>query len=244
MAESRSNRIQLGLRVDRKVSALREVHVDVRRQGKGLITHTLKSEGVRQTVIRTAKNYSSLIALLPVFLAGQLTHANEEPLRVTFYGGALSTAEIGSSLDFEKIDDSFQFLSLGVNRKLGSLFDNIGVELEGQITQHFGEQHHTEIGGLFLLRSNKFPWSNRLATTFAMGEGLSYASQTSELEAKLHDKTSKFLNFMVWELEFSLPKSPNISYFGRVHHRSGIFGLFNGVHAGSNGLGIGVRFSI
>jgi hypothetical protein len=44
------------------------------------------------------------------------------------------------------------------------------------------------------------------------------------------------------ELAFAPPSQPNWSVFLRVHHRSGVHGLFNGVSGGSNFLALGVRY--
>jgi hypothetical protein len=43
------------------------------------------------------------------------------------------------------------------------------------------------------------------------------------------------------ELEFALPDARHWSVITRIHHRSGAFGLFNGVTGGSNALAFGVR---
>lgn len=85
-------------------------------------------------------------------------------------------------------------------------------------------------------------WENRVR--FGFGEGLSYTTKTlkiEELDALVKDSpTSKFLNYLDISLDFDMGKLVHSKaleefYFGVViKHRSGVFGLFNGVHGGSN----------
>lgn len=79
---------------------------------------------------------------------------------------------------------------------------------------------------------------------FGFGEGVSYTTKTlkiEELDGQVkNSSTSKFLNYLDISLDFDvgkLFKSQALEelYFGVVvKHRSGVFGLFNGVHGGSN----------
>jgi hypothetical protein len=54
-----------------------------------------------------------------------------------------------------------------------------------------------------------------------------------------NSNAATLLHYLVMEAAVGLPNS-NWSLVGRVHHRSGIFGLFS--HSGSNVLAIGVRY--
>jgi len=93
----------------------------------------------------------------------------------------------------------------------------------------------------------KFYWNmdfldNRVRFGFA--EGLSYTLNTLEteyFEAKMdREPTSQFLNYLDISLDFDLGKLVRYkplyeTYVGyAIKHRSGVFGLFNGVHGGSN----------
>ena len=85
-------------------------------------------------------------------------------------------------------------------------------------------------------------WDNRVR--FGVGEGLSYTSRTLEIEKidaiEKDSPTSQFLNYLDFSLDFDLgklvrSKTLDELYLGvAIKHRSGVFGLFNGVHGGSN----------
>ena len=76
------------------------------------------------------------------------------------------------------------------------------------------------------------------------GEGVSYTLNTLETEyyeAKADEEpTSQFLNYLDISLDFDVGrlihyKPLDKTYFGyAIKHRSGVFGLYNGVHGGSN----------
>jgi hypothetical protein len=47
----------------------------------------------------------------------------------------------------------------------------------------------------------------------------------------------------MFELAVVVPQHPQWTLFGRVHHRSGVFGLFDGMNGGSNVVGAGIRYT-
>ena len=85
-------------------------------------------------------------------------------------------------------------------------------------------------------------WQNRVR--FGLGEGLSYTSDMLWIEKdeaiREDDDYSKFLNYLDISLDFDLGrliryKPLENTYIGwTIKHRSGVFGLFNGVYGGSN----------
>ena len=88
----------------------------------------------------------------------------------------------------------------------------------------------------------KFPWNDTVRTSIAAGEGISYASSIPKIEQERSpDKTAHLLNYLMLELELAPPDDPRWSVFTRIHHRSGVFGLYDGVSKGSNILAAGVR---
>lgn len=119
-------------------------------------------------------------------------------------------------------------------------------ELEGQLVRHTGLQHHWEANAVVALRWMDFPWDHHLDTRVAIGNGLSYASEIPPLEPggeiDRDEKSAHLLYYMMVETEFTLSRKTPWSAFVRVHHRSGIFGLFNDVDGGSNFIGIGLRY--
>ena len=107
--------------------------------------------------------------------------------------GALpETAVLTANLDRE-----YRFATVAVGKKIGNLFDRIDFELEGQIAKHFAGQHHWEFNALVVTRWLRFPWNDTVKTSFAIGEGLSLATETSVFEEKYHgEETNTFLNYL------------------------------------------------
>jgi hypothetical protein len=120
--------------------------------------------------------------------------------------------------------------------------DGLGWEVEGQVVKHFGLQHHWEFNGLVVARWHPFPWDRYLDTSFAIGEGLSYATEVPPVEVARGQDTAKLLNYLLFELTMALPAYPNMQVVALMHHRSGAFGLFSGVTGGSNFFGAGLKY--
>jgi hypothetical protein len=164
---------------------------------------------------------------------------------ITAYGAVLTRAPIEEALfNASEIDESFKFIALAIGRQI-VCYKNIDLELEGQVVKHFENQNHMEFNALFIVRWLKFPWNNYINTSFAIGDGLSMATKIPKLERELHDDrsgVSQLLNYLLLELSFSLPNTPQWNLIGRLHHRSGVAGIFNGANGGSNGLGLGIKY--
>lgn len=118
-------------------------------------------------------------------------------------------------------------------------------ELEGNVAQWFGQQDHQELNGLVTLRWMTFPWDKYLNTTFGFGNGLSFATSEPKLEEQFHPETgtSQLLYYIAVEFSFAAPSAKHWSVITRVHHRSGVFGLFDGVDGGSNVITAGLRYA-
>lgn len=131
-----------------------------------------------------------------------------------------------------------------VGKELGPFSRHIDMEWEGQIAKHRGEQENYEVNAAFTLRWQDFPWDRSLDTSLAFGNGLSYASEKPFLEEKENDEneTSNLLYYILVEAAFARPGDPHWEFFLRTHHRSSVFRLINGVDAGSNFVGGGVRY--
>jgi len=114
-------------------------------------------------------------------------------------------------------------------------------ELEGQLVRHFGIQSHWEVNGAFVARWTRFPWDKWVNTSLAAGEGLSWASTRPPLEQDNGGETRSLLNYLLFEVTVAPPGRRDFEFVGRIHHRSGVFGLF-GVSGGSNAVGLGVRW--
>ncbi len=114
-------------------------------------------------------------------------------------------------------------------------------ELELQVYKHFGDQDNWEFTGSVNLRWVVFPWNKYIETTAAVGEGLSWATEIPALEKAdpANTQPEQLLNYILLEVTFAIPESP-WSLVTRIHHRSGVWGLFG--HSGSNILEAGIRY--
>lgn len=116
-------------------------------------------------------------------------------------------------------------------------------ELEAQLGKHQRGQDHWEFNLVAIYRINRFPWHRYLRTTAALGEGLSYADEVPPLEAASTTNVgaTRLLNYILFETTFAPPQVEDWSLVVRVHHRSGVFGLFNDVEGGSNIIAAGIK---
>jgi hypothetical protein len=120
------------------------------------------------------------------------------------------------------------------------------LQFEGEfdVARHFGLAQQYEAVLAPFLRWSSFPWNRYLYTNArASVMGLSYATGVSAWERQNsgNDKGSNFLQFGALELTFAADEHSPGEFFVRVHHRSGVYGLFNGVSGGSSYLSVGYR---
>ena len=141
-----------------------------------------------------------------------------------------------------EFDTSYRLLAIALGKQIYQYNEHLVFELEGQAVQHLGDQTHAEWNGVFVARWLTFPWNHILPTTFAFGEGLSYATKTPNIEGLHNEKVSHFLNYLSIEFTFALPQTKRFHLLTRVHHRSGAYGLFNDVKGASNAVGVGLRY--
>jgi hypothetical protein len=161
---------------------------------------------------------------------------------VTVFGAYQLRGDIWQTFYAPDFHTGYGFAALAVSRKFYSLNRHIDLELEGQAIKHIAGQYHEEFNTLLVVRWLTFPWNHRLPTTFAIGNGLSYATQQPEWERDLHGRAAQLLNCMMYELTFTLPDAPRWSLVWRVNHRSGVFGLFSDIEGASNAMGLGLKY--
>lgn len=97
----------------------------------------------------------------------------------------------------------------------------------------------------FIFRWRDFPWNHKVLTTIGVGEGISWASHVPQQEIDSEDEpgySRKLLNYLMTEITFSLPNHPEWQVMYRLHHRSGVFGLYAPGTVGSTAVGMGVRY--
>jgi hypothetical protein len=87
-----------------------------------------------------------------------------------------------------------------------------------------------------------FPWNKYINTSFAIGEGISYDTSVPSLEKKSSENTKRLLNYLLLEATFASPSNPRWQLVARIHHRSGMFGVYHAGNTGSNDIGLGIRY--
>jgi hypothetical protein len=197
---------------------------------------------MRRVVWRARALRVVLLALAVAITAAAPTAEAAEDCAVTAFAAFQLRGDIWQNFYAPDFNTSYQIAGLAVSRKIASLTRHVDLEGEGQVIKHMGGQHHEEFNALINARWLTFPWNDHLRTTFAVGNGLSYATRTAALEESMHGKTSLLLDCMMFELTVALPDHPRWSLAWRVHHRSGVFGLFNGVEGASNAMGLGLKY--
>lgn len=166
------------------------------------------------------------------------------PWAFTLYTVWLSEEQLGDTLLFQAALSDSQLYVAALSRKIGSLNAHIDAEIEGQVAKHAGPiQRHWEVNGLGTLRWKTFPWDKYLDTTAATGLGLSFAFDEPLFEVEAHDRSNKWLVYIMVELTFSLPEIPQWALVARVHHRSAAYGTFeDDLEGASNSAGLGLKY--
>ncbi len=139
------------------------------------------------------------------------------------------------------IDYKLRFLDLG---------------FEANLTKHDGIMHHWETNFFYTAKLSEI---FNLPVSFSVGEGMSIASENPKLENKdiginffnltiQKDpiQSSSVLNFVMVEMEFGKMSWEYPRIFMRIHHRSGVFGLYcpPDPACGSNFVSYGLRYPL
>ena len=176
---------------------------------------------------------------LPLAFSGALL---ADDYAVTAYGAVLNDGTLDETFSLSAdYNSDYHFTALAIAKRIGRYNEKIDIEFEGQYVRHNGKQHHNEYNALVIARW-WFSLNNQKDYSAAIGGGLSYADEIPEIEALHHEKTSRLLGYLLFEFTFPLPATQSWQGSVRIHHRSGIYGLFNDVHGASNSLGVGVRY--
>ncbi len=174
------------------------------------------------------------------------------PWSLTLWGGQMVDSGFGEAFVFKGRKRPEYLLGIGLQKRIyrSGVFS---VELEGDIFHH---ESFKQDGGKF---NQEIPYADLPDHSFDEGivgigarlwvqpwlsfgviEGVSYYTQTGQYENTFRSKSSQLLNYLGFEIEASLNRK--FSLVGRLHHRSGAFGLFDGVHGGGNGYLVGFRY--
>jgi hypothetical protein len=104
----------------------------------------------------------------------------------------------------------------------------LALEIDGMMGYQFGLASLQEIAIAPVVRWNGFPWNEILQTGFRFGPvGASYTSAVSPIERGPSGDGSHILNFLLIELDFSLPEIKSNEVFFRLHHRCSLYDLLN-----------------
>ncbi len=202
-----------------------------------------------------------LVLILPFFLVCVLlscsAHAREEhdgadqtrkKWALTLFSGIYTDRTFGqATFNIPGRFENKYMHSLALSREMGRFREHFSWELEGMFAKHHGRnktgrQDYEEFVLAALVRYHSFPWDHLVDTTLAVGEGLSGTTETPRRELQREEgKSQNILNYLAVELEFTLPAYPDTSLVYRVHHRSGVFGLFGGVKGASDFYLLGIR---
>jgi hypothetical protein len=164
---------------------------------------------------------------------------------LTIYKGKYSDNRLGDILLSKPADLMDSYLAvIAVSRAFPFDSKFHQWELEAQVGKHFRKQDHFEFNLLAIYRWKRFPWNRHLQTTVAIGDGLSYATIIPSLEASSTTNVgaTRLLNYIMVETTFAPPQAKNWQLVVRVHHRSGVYGMFNDVEGGSNVMAAGIKF--
>jgi len=163
---------------------------------------------------------------------------------LTGYVAWLSREQLGDMLIGAAALEEDKLYALALNKRLYRWNSGWDFEVEGQVAKQAGpSQRHWELNALGAFRWNRFFWDRYLNTSFAVGLGLSFATEEGQFEIDSQGDTSKTLAYILVDLDFSLPKYPNWAADIRIHHRSSAYGTFNdNIEGASNALGVGVKY--
>jgi len=161
---------------------------------------------------------------------------------LTVYGGVHAQPDFYHVVRFDMSFEDDTYIAVAALAREFWRYENwISFEIEGQIGKYFGKEHQWQFTGLLIGRWHWFPWDKYLDTSFAVGNGLSYNTEISKVEKEDDDEAIRWLNYLMVELAFKLPKYPRWDLVYRIHHRSSNSGLIGA--GGSNFITGGIKFS-
>jgi len=186
-----------------------------------------------------------LIASIASNAGAQDDQEDKDPDRykwfLTTYAGAHAQDDINDVVTFQpKFEDNAYIGVVALARELWHYKKYLSFELEGQVAKHFNKDTQWEFVGVFIGRWHYFPWDKYVDTSFAVGDGLSYYTEVSEVETEDDEDAQRALNYLLFEVALGLPEYPRWDLVFRIHHRSSVFGLYGA--GGSNFVCGGLKF--
>ena len=191
-----------------------------------------------------------LAALVPASTSAQEGEASARGLNsVTVFGGRQTRNDLSDAIvpveGFNFIDTYF---AGGVVAREVARRGGFAVELEvgtgAQWGTYLGEDNGTEhVWGAAYLRYDRFPWRGVVRTSVGASLGLNVITRDNALERSRNtdEAQSRLQHYFSPEIALALPSRPNVEVLYRVHHRSGVYGLFC-TDCGSNIDTLGLRY--
>lgn len=186
------------------------------------------------------------LVFVAIFIAAVNAGAQtEQPKRnwITLYGGPSTAVSLMDIVRFTvpKFENRWA-ITAGMGHELRRFNHYLGLEMEGDVSKYLDNARGFSVSGAIIMRWLDPPWRKLFGGTFAFGNGLSYANRIPEVEAVTIPKSARLLYHLLIEYEFSLTGDQAWNAIFRVHHRSGAFGVFDGVVGGSDFLCLGLKY--
>jgi hypothetical protein len=161
---------------------------------------------------------------------------------LTVFGGPSVQPDLENTLIFNMHVEDDTYIGVAALAREFWRYENwISFEVEGQVGKYFGKEHQWQFNGLIIGRWHRFPWEDYVDTSFAVGDGLSYNTETSDIEYKDDEDAGKWLNYLMFELTLGLPEYPRWDFVYRIHHRSSIKETIGA--GASNFAAFGIKYS-
>lgn len=169
---------------------------------------------------------------------------DEKRHAVTLFAGQGTESNFSDILEkfFDVDSTGDRVAAIALSRHLGWYGEALSFEAEAMYAWHYGRETYHEIGTALYARWHHFPWNKYMLTTVAAGLGPSYTTEFPQLERQPDGSRSRLLNQFNLQTTLALPRYPDVALVARMQHRSGMFGLFNGVTDASNFLTLGLRY--
>ena len=112
--------------------------------------------------------------------------------------------------------------------------------------QHYGKGEVLETDALFFIKYARIlPPCAKLNTDFTWGYGASYVWGNPYFDDDPYGREGEkypLITYFMIDWDFYLKSTPDVHFFFRIHHRSGVYGLVAPVNVGTNFLGYGFRY--
>lgn len=174
------------------------------------------------------------------------------PWAVTTWAGQMFAANFGDTFIFKGRARPEYLTGVGLQRRLIDA-GPLALELDANLLGHRAAQ---QPGGPYnqAVPNADTPAQGFAEATVGFGarlwlqpwlslyfvEGVSLLSRPSNYEKTFRKNYSTFLNYLAFEVEALV--NPRWSAVGRIHHRSGAYGVYSGVSEGSNAYLLGLRY--